>query len=369
MPQGNDDIALKSEIINIHIYRNIYEVAVDYVFENHGSARDVVMGFPNEEGAETEGFKDFKAFDQGKQLKVEKKLSEKTDYYTKYFECFTVSFKKGQTKYIKNTYSNFYERDYDGNMRRLKYILSTGSLWKGKIEAVTVNLLLENVTSDEINQTSPYFKMPDGKGFKGIDISPASYEKTPHGYKMEFKNIEPDFDIVITMPPLLYNSVKASSVLKDTSFDYSPENVFDGDPATAWVEGVKGAGIGQSLSIDITPYTAGGKINGYYVVDKIGIIGGYASSADIFHKNNRVKRLQVDYESQYIENGEPKDMRESKVFTLRDTMDMQYLKFPHPVKISSFTVTILDVYKGSRYDDTCIAELRLFTSDIGFVDF
>jgi hypothetical protein len=368
VPQGNNDITLKSEIINIHLDRDNYNVAVDYVFENNGDAREVVMGFPNEEGMEMEGIKDFKAFDEGKQLQVEKKLSEEAEYYKKYFECFNVNFNKGQTKHIKNTYSHFYEHDYNDTMRRMKYILNTGSLWKGKIESVEVNIILEKVTPHEINQTSPYFKMPGGKSFKGIEISPASYKKTPHGYTMDFKNIEPDFDIVITMPPLLYNDVKASSVLKDSSFDYSPVNVFDGDPATAWVEGVSGPGVGQSLTIDITPYTAGGKISGYYMVDKIGIINGYASTPDIFYKNNRIKHLKVDYESQYFDNGEFIDKRESKVFALRDTMEMQYMEFPDPVRIASFSLTVLDVYKGSRYDDTCISEIQVFTRDMGFVD-
>jgi len=175
-------------------------------------------------------------------------LAEELEYHKKYFECFKVVFKRGETKYIKNTYSHFYERDYDDSMRRLTYILTTGSLWKGKIESVKVNIILEDITFHEINQTSPYFKFDKGRSFRGVDISPASYKKVANGYKMEFSNIEPDFDIVITMPPLLYNYAKASS------FDYSPKNVFDGDPATAWVEGVNGSGIGESLTVDITSY-------------------------------------------------------------------------------------------------------------------
>jgi len=139
-------------------------------------------------------------------------LAEELEYHKKYFECFKVVFKRGETKYIKNTYSHFYERDYDDSMRRLTYILTTGSLWKGKIESVKVNIILEDITFHEINQTSPYFKFDKGRSFRGVDISPASYKKVANGYKMEFSNIEPDFDIVITMPPLLYNYAKASSV-------------------------------------------------------------------------------------------------------------------------------------------------------------
>ena len=50
-------------------------------------------------------------------------------------------------------------------------------------------------------------------------------------------------------------------------------------------------------------------------------------------------------------------------YILKDTMDMQYLVFPEPIYMSSMKISILEVYKGSKWDDTCISELRIFTSE------
>ncbi len=51
---------------------------------------------------------------------------------------------------------------------------------------------------------------------------------------------------------------------------------------------------------------------------------------------------------------------EPLVFDLEDTMEMQFLRFAQPLPVSDLTVEILDVYKGAKYDDTCLSDLQLF---------
>jgi hypothetical protein len=46
-------------------------------------------------------------------------------------------------------------------------------------------------------------------------------------------------------------------------------------------------------------------------------------------------------------------------YVLKETTEMQYIELPKPLPVSQLELTILDVYSGRRYDDTCIAEVYL----------
>ena len=47
-------------------------------------------------------------------------------------------------------------------------------------------------------------------------------------------------------------------------------------------------------------------------------------------------------------------------FTLKDDMNMQYINLPKAYLTKSIMIKILDVYKGTTYDDTCISEVQVF---------
>ena len=50
-------------------------------------------------------------------------------------------------------------------------------------------------------------------------------------------------------------------------------------------------------------------------------------------------------------------------FDLNDSMDVQTISFGenfNNVKITSITITILSVYSGTKYNDTCISEIQLY---------
>jgi hypothetical protein len=49
-----------------------------------------------------------------------------------------------------------------------------------------------------------------------------------------------------------------------------------------------------------------------------------------------------------------------KIIELNDTMQLQIIEFEEPVRIYEFSLEILDVYKGSAYDDTGLSEVKVF---------
>jgi hypothetical protein len=168
------------------------------------------------------------------------------------------------------------------------------------------------------------------------------------------------------------------------NYKYGVINLFDGSFATAWVEGVKGDGIGESV---------------YVVIPNdcrtIKIFAGYGKSPAIYSSNNRVKRIKL---SCYIGINPEGGVTEldwlgfiSQRFPaeyhidLNDEASLQTFSFPFSVRdlyefrqkvTNSFNkdydltisqirtilqIEIEEVYKGSKWDDTCISEL-LFSS-------
>lgn len=141
-----------------------------------------------------------------------------------------------------------------------------------------------------------------------------------------------------------FDSLTASSTLQPSgSITYFPKNVMDGKPETSWTEGATGHGVGEWIKLE------SGQDQ---VVTGINIMAGYAKNDQIYQQNNRIKTLKVE-----CSDGT------SKVFTLEDLADYtayQDLKFDSPVQTKSIKLTIIDVYPGSKYEDTCISEISLY---------
>ncbi len=393
----NDDIQMLDEIISFHLYRDHYTVEVNYTFVNEGKSQEVIMGFPNAEGGwNTAPIINFKAFDNDKELAVfrkddsEKKADKEKGEGQKYYECSKLFFKEGEKKAIKNTYEQIYESDYDSTFMAVNYILKTGSYWKNKIKSIKVYAYFENITPEDLQKRYMYFSSDSLKS--GGDVV-YNFEVTPNKYKFENNiismhliDVEPDFDIRISFTDLFYHNPESSSILKSKSDQYSAKNVIDNNPSTAWVEGVSGPGINENIKIDFTPYTAGGKIEGSTLINKIGIINGYSKDKDTFKSNNRVKKIRITYNYRLhldeIEgkNSNPNDkvlgslginefndqeLRDKEKilgeYLLEDKMEMQYIQFDEPLLASYIKITILDVYKGDKFDDTCISEVKVIT--------
>lgn len=367
-------IRMEEETIWIRLFEERVEVVVEYTFKNEGQWEETVMGFPNRYVATMhEPIEDFRAFEGGRELEVFRSElqsdsdGERQDYRREWLECFRVVFGEGEQKLIRNSYTQSYGVDYENTKRRFAYILTTGAMWKGPIGFVRVIAQVEDETILDAQERMAYFSYAHfdtwGRSLMpGFAVSPAAYQRQGNTVEMSFQDVEPDFDIQITLPVFssLYRSATASSELADDRVDYSPSMAIDGDPATAWVEGAIGAGIGESLSVWIGPYV--GKMVGCYGVKRIGIINGYAQDEKLYVSNNRVKQLQVTYAFTLEERDHTGT--EAFIFDLEETLEMQYLELPYPVPISQLTLTIQEVYPGSRWDDSCIAEVAMETVEL-----
>lgn len=131
-------------------------------------------------------------------------------------------------------------------------------------------------------------------------------------------------------------------------FAYDASNVFDLDYSTAWcqskVDPETDGLFAGGLTLTFTESPAG-KI--------MGIVPGYARDEAIFKQNNRIKTLVlVDSASPILED--------NTVYELEDAYEMQFIQLPADID-ESFMLFVAGVYPGSKYKDTCIAEIDLWS--------
>ncbi len=147
---------------------------------------------------------------------------------------------------------------------------------------------------------------------------------------------------------------------------YSMGNIADNNPATAWVEGVNGYGIGEVLIVPCLDLNM-----------PVKIWAGYGKSASSFSNNSRPKvvrlaiiQAEMDGATQYGTVYKNLHMVSQSIVVLKDINGYQNLPTPY-FKPSTYRdgenqldytyflgLEIIEVYKGDKWDDTCISEIR-----------
>ena len=122
-------------------------------------------------------------------------------------------------------------------------------------------------------------------------------------------------------------NIQASHCLFDSKcpLKYSIQNAFDGNPATSYVENTED---------DIFLIEIGVSGN----IEKLAIINGYALNESLYKANNRVKGLSGDID--FVDN---------------------YMNY-QVIKCLGNYLPFDGIYKGEKYNDTCIAELNLYVN-------
>lgn len=132
--------------------------------------------------------------------------------------------------------------------------------------------------------------------------------------------------------------VKSSSTLLGRTKPYHVKEIKDNDPKTAWVEGKADDGIGEWVEFTYDPPV---------ILERISVINGYMRSETLYYANNRVKKIRISFDDgthfdQVLKDGELKP---------------QIITLPEPKQAGKVRLTILETYKGSKYNDTCISEI------------
>jgi sporulation protein YlmC with PRC-barrel domain len=129
--------------------------------------------------------------------------------------------------------------------------------------------------------------------------------------------------------------INASDCLVDPIIPlrYSLQNAFDGDPSTSYVTNADGELMNIQFYIDRN------------IIQRYAVINGYAQNMVLYKNNNRIKTIGI--------NG--------LAVLNDDTLGYQMFDSIY----QSFSVA--DIYKGDKYNDTCLAEINVYTTKYGWL--
>ena len=113
----------------------------------------------------------------------------------------------------------------------------------------------------------------------------------------------------------------------------------DSDFSTVWSEGVSGYGNGEWIILDF---------DNIYTVKKIKIVNGLVNKKNRYYNNNRPKSLTLQFSDGSSQKINLEDNNTGYQVVNINAVETSYVKF-----------VIDSVYYGTKYDDTCIADIEI----------
>jgi len=394
------DIRLEEERLSVRITGDDAFVQVNYRLKNQGPADKVTYGFPVESDPAFDG--DFQPIEQstladfrlseepnpqapGRVIPVEKVVTDKTTESPQLGEeikpsmswhIVTIPFKEYEEKSISVSYRQkcrlediVYTKSFRPKFshRTFAYTLKPAQNW-GEGQVPVCSILID--ARELLGQGGKILEIhPEGCSVNGGVISWNYQNLDLHTAKdivLVYDNSDAAFTKYVQETRLPLSSiakVQASSILKTDAvnrFNYEPKNLFDNDLNTAWVEGAAGGGVGEWAEVQFEK-----GVN----IEAIGIINGYTKNEAIYKANNRIRKVRLDVEfddsrpGDVYPNSIDLDLTEKQFNELNRNVQAPFISWLQDYgmgrAVSKIRLTILEVAKGTKYDDSCISELYL----------
>lgn len=387
-------IRLVHEDLKIKIVGDFSLITVSYMLSNEGeNTEEVNYGFPidfiqTDMAYELEWDDDylpeFAFYLDEKDLKVASKTSEevskvelidfkgdpypvdsKRQWYTTSFSVESDQIVTLKVRYkIKNGFTDWATtKDFlpSFDKRALLYDFTPAGSWgDGKAQIFSATIDYSDLTKNGGSLEVSGLEMTQSRGvyhYAASNFDLASAQPL----KLEYTNINQKRSVYTWGLRVNKDRIKNISVSSQLKGNYSKENLLDGNFATAWVEGKADNGVNEQIVIDLDDYK----------LAAIGIVAGYAKNGQVYWANNRVKKVRIERE--VVNGGDPtKTSVETEEKLLKD---LSVLETPDKnnffkvlnlvgdyggyVEVRKVTITILDTYNGTKYNDTCISEILL----------
>lgn len=128
--------------------------------------------------------------------------------------------------------------------------------------------------------------------------------------------------------------------------NYHPLYIADDDPATAWVEGAKGPGIGEWVRLRLTPMAGATKV-------RLRVRNGYQKSSSLWKANARAKEVTIRLLP---------SKTEAKV-TLADKEGWQDVDVAQAAgALDAVELKVGSVYAGTKYEDLCLSDVQVLVT-------
>lgn len=139
--------------------------------------------------------------------------------------------------------------------------------------------------------------------------------------------------------PQFWDNVYASSTLEPDTAKYIPENIWDQNFETAWVEGASGYGLAEWIEM------AASNPND---IEYISIANGYQKSEETYFENGRLSKYRIDFSTG--------DYFISEAFYASEIFSEEHIQLVEPIRANSVRLTILEAVPGTKYEDLAITE-------------
>jgi len=233
------------------------------------------------------------------------------------------------------------------------FVLFAGVIGAGLYYCYTNELLffatddaLDDEDSKDEDDDDKDVKEKDDKEDKSRENNKKDKEKTEKPSPSPSATPKSKSDFVSGKPIKLSAQVTSSS--EKAGGANSASKLIDGDADTAWVEGVAGTGIGESVT-----YKLGSK---QYVCG-VAIMPGCMTGLNPYNNNSAPTRLKVKAGNEEfmldITNAYPNfdDVKQS----------FKFINLPKPVETNEIVITIDNTRMGSQTDETYISEMYIYT--------
>jgi hypothetical protein len=184
-------------------------------------------------------------------------------------------------------------------------------------------------------------------------------------------------DIYYTRFPENFMGITSSDVLLDPNIPlkYTLQNAFDNNPATSFVEN------SDDDLMNIYFYKERERL---FATRSFAIINGYAQNNTLYYNNNHIKeigyyssdierihdienwRFKKHMSDDYIGKFSLVSLREQMSYTIVKVLNGDpFLAWSEGFEMptSNLFLVITDIYKGNKYNDTCIAEINIKTEN------
>jgi len=397
-PMGIDQVEMLSERLEIDLHMEYADIWIEYVLHNPGKKVKIEAGFPSATWQDEEfgkpqpakssnDLKNFWLEADGKKLEVNRveddlKVKEPSFYrgnVVNSWHCFKLDFAAGQTRRILVRYRNPYYRRFahvsdtsSSDGLSLTYLFSSAAAWAGPIRQGTVIVRAISVPKKQVsfNHSERFQPTKEGWLWNFTDFEPtieddlviktsARYEEFfvyDEGQDVEtqlrgfYRGENAEFDVKTNQYSGRwffirsdYQVTASSHLAAQGDHEYGPANVKRFDRETAWVEGVPGDGVGESLTLTLEKPAR---------ITALAIVNGYTRSEQLYEANGRVEVLEVSVNGHTPFKVEVPDeylTTESFVVDLPASKEL----------VKSVKLTLAKVRSGSQYQDTAISRIAL----------
>ncbi|MBP5403162.1 MAG: hypothetical protein J6Y36_08405 [Treponema sp.] len=162
----------------------------------------------------------------------------------------------------------------------------------------------------------------------------------------------------------LINKIYATSELKEGSIVYASYNAHDIDYTTCWVEGK--SDFGKNEKIHFKLWDGGDLVPAFrnHSITHLYLLNGFRRDEKTYYENNRIKKLRLTLNSKdsYEITLPDRPYAEVNDYNIAYEADLlnNYLTQNRTntiYDVDSFDIEILEVYPGTKYNDTCISEI------------